>query len=177
MMTILPMYTKMDTNRGWGCRDRGSQRRRRGNAFVEMAFMLIPLMALMFGIIDFGFAIFMKSTFQHAVREGSRYAVTYQMVAGEGHDGSIKSVVKSSAMGFLSSTAAEQKIKIRYYNPDTLIETAENAPGNLVEISVEDYQWGWLAPLLRTSTPLSMTARSSDRMEGLPGGMTSPPAR
>jgi Flp pilus assembly protein TadG len=142
-----------------------------------MAFAMLPLFALMFGIVDFGFAIFLRSTFQHAVREGTRYAVTYQTASGMGHDASIKDVVKSSAMGFLSSSAASTKIKIRYYNPDTLVETAANAPGNLVEVSVEGYQWGWLAPLFRTSTPLTITTRSSDRMEGLPGGLTAPPAR
>jgi hypothetical protein len=141
-----------------------------------MAFTLLPLFALMFGIVDFGFAIFLRSTFQHAVREGTRYAVTYTTSPGMGHDASIKNVVQNSAMGFLSGTNSD-KIKIKYYNPDTLVETSANAPGNLIEVSIEGYNWGWLAPLFRTATPLTITTRSSDRMEGLPGGMTAPPAR
>jgi hypothetical protein len=153
------------------------QRGRRGNAFVEMAFVMLPLFALLFGIADFGFAIFLRSTFQHAVREGARYAVTYQTITGQGHDASIKSVVKANAMGFLHGSTNEEKIKIRYYLPDTFVETPANAPGNLVEISVEGYQFSWMAPLLRTADPLNIVVRSSDRMEGLPGGMTTPPAR
>jgi Flp pilus assembly protein TadG len=153
------------------------RRSQRGNAFVEMAFVMLPLFAILFAIVDFGFAIFLRSTFQHAVREGTRYAVTYQTIGGKGHDDSIKSVVQTSAMGFLAGDDGLQKIKIRYFNPDTLVETAANAPGNLVEVSVEGYQWGWLAPLLRTDTPLTITTRSSDRMEGLPLGMSVPPAR
>jgi hypothetical protein len=152
-------------------------RGRRGNAFVEMAFAILPLFALLFGIVDFGFAIFLRSTFQHAVREGARYAVTYQTMPGLGHDASIKSVVQTNAMGFLHGTANANKIKIRYYLVDTFAETPANAPGNLVEISIEDYQFSWMAPLMRTATPLNILVRSSDRMEGLPGGMTTPPAR
>jgi Flp pilus assembly protein TadG len=141
-----------------------------------MAFVMVPLFALMFGIIDYGFVIFLRSTFQHAVREGVRYAVTYQTIPGQGHDASIKSVVQASAMGFLAGQSGLDKIHIQYYEPDTLGTTSANAPGNIVEISIEGYQWGWIAPLLRSGTPLTINVRSSDRMEGLPGG-TSPPAR
>jgi len=150
--------------------------RRRGNAFIEAAFVLVPLFAILFAIIDFGFAIFLKNTFMHAVREGTRYAVTYKTASGLGHDDSIKAVVKSHGMGFLTSTANAEKIKVRYYNPTTFAETSENAPGNIVEISVEGYNWGWMAPLWRSSTPLNFTVRSSDRMESLPGGIA-PPVR
>ena len=119
-----------------------------------MAFTILALFATLFGTVDFGFPIFPRSTFQHAVREGARYAVTYRTVTGMGHDDSVKSIVKAGAMGFLHPTAAEQKIKIRYYETTTPAETAANAPGNIVEVPAEDYQWGWLAPLFRTSSPL-----------------------
>jgi ABC-type dipeptide/oligopeptide/nickel transport system ATPase component len=155
---------------------RGFRRpRQRGNAFVEAAFVLVPLFALIFGIVDFGLGIFIRSTLQHAVREGVRYAITYQTSAGMGQDDSIKSVVKTSAMGFLNDPDKAADIKIRYYNPNTLAEVSSNSPGNLVEVSVENYTWGWLAPLLRTASPLRITVRSSDRMEGLPGGVNPPP--
>lgn len=154
----------------------GGRRRQRGNAFVELAFVLVPLLAMIFGVIDFGVAIFIRSTFQHAVREGVRYAVTYQLMPGMQHDASIKQVVKNNAMGFLSDTSGDSKIFIRYYDPNTLAFTAANAPGNIVEISVEGFNWGWMAPLLRSGTPLLIQARSSDRMEALPGGVA-PPAR
>ena len=150
--------------------------RQKGNAFIEAAFVLVPLFALIFGIVDFGLAIFLKSTLQHAVREGVRYAVTYQTGDGMGHDDSIRSAVQDNAMGFLSGEDALDLVTIRYYDPLTLLEVPGNDPGNLIEVSVENYSWGWLGPLLRSATPIQMTARSSDRMEGLPGG-TSPPPR
>jgi TadE-like protein len=153
------------------------RRGRRGNAFVEAAFVLVPLFALIFAIVDFGIAIFVRSTLQHAVREGVRYAITYQTIDDQtGHDDSIKSVVQKSAMGFLSGEGSAEKIKVRYYDPANLGEVPENNPGNVVEISVEGFQWGWLALLMRNASPLQITTRAADRMEGLPAG-TLPPQR
>lgn len=150
------------------------RRGERGHVLTETALVFVPLMAMMLGIIDFGLAIFVRNTFQHAVREGVRYAVTYQTEPDQGHDGSIKAVVQRNAMGLLGGTAGAEKIIVRYYNPTTFALSAANAPGNIVEISVEGYTWGWIVPLLRSSTPLSIMARASDRMEGLAAGQTAP---
>jgi Flp pilus assembly protein TadG len=149
---------------------------RRGAAMVELALVLLPLLALIFGIIDFGFAIFLRSTLQHAARQGARYAVTSRTEPGMGHDASIRSAVQRSAMGLLDGADGAAKIKIRYYVPGTLVETQSNAGGNIVEVSIEGYSWAWMAPLMRSSTaPLAILARSSDRMENSPGGIA--PAR
>lgn len=142
---------------------------------VELAFILLPLMALLLAILDFSFAIFLRGTFQHAVREGVRYAVTSRTESGMGHDASIKSVVQRNAMGFLNGATGAEKIRIRYYVPGTLAETVSNAGGNIVEVSVEGYNWGWMAPLMRSAVPLQVKSRSSDRMEPSPGGI--PPTR
>ena len=141
---------------------------------IESALVFVPTFAMMLGILDFSVAIFLRSTFQHACREGVRYAVTYQIAPGLGHDDSIRSVVKKHSMGFLSGTTGDEKVKIRYYTPDTFTETPANAPGNIVEVSVENFNWGWILPLMRQHTPLQMTARATDRMEGLPGGSAAP---
>jgi len=143
---------------------------------VETALIILPMFAIFFAIIDFSLAIFVKSSLQHAVREGVRFAVTYQVEPGLCQDDSIKNVVVQQSMGFLSTPEGREKIHIRYYLPDTLSPTAENMPGNIVEVSVEDFTWGWVAPIWRNNSPLGMLVRSSDRMEGLPGG-ASPPCR
>ena len=143
---------------------------------VELALVLLPLLAILFAIIDFSLAVYLKSTFRHAVREGARYAVTGRTTSGLGQDASIRGVVQRNAMGFLDGSSGAAKIFIRYYNPGTLAETQSNAGGNIVEVSVEGYTWNWIAPVLRHSMPaLAIAARSSDRMEASPGGM--PPAR
>ena len=152
------------------------RRRQRGNAMLETALIFLPLFAVIFAILDYGLVIFIKSTFQHAVREGARYAVTYQLKGGMGHDSSIKTVVQQNAMGFLNGAAGTDKIKVRYFQPDTFVETTYNWPGNLVEVSVENYTWRWVVPLWRQHTNMNLVARAVDRMEGLPAG-TMPPAR
>jgi hypothetical protein len=143
---------------------------------VEAAFVLVPLFALIFAIVDFGLAIFVRSTLQHATREAVRYAITYQTMDGMGHDASIKEVARQSAMGFLNNDDNMDKVHVRYYDPGSFTEVPGNNPGNLVEVSVESYTWGWLALLMRNVGPLQITTRSADRMEGLPAG-SSPPAR
>ncbi|HNY42053.1 MAG TPA: pilus assembly protein [Bryobacteraceae bacterium] len=152
------------------------RRRQRGNAMLETALIFLPLFAIIFAILDFGLVIFIKSTLQHAVREGARYAVTYQLKGAMGHDLSIKTVVQENSLGFLSGSTGLDRIKVRYYQPDTFTETSYNWPGNLVEISVENYTWKWIIPLWREPGQLSLVARALDRMEGLPAG-TTPPAR
>jgi hypothetical protein len=151
------------------------RRRSRGSAMVETALVLVPMLAVTLATFDYAVAIFLQTTFRHAVREGVRYAVTSQTMDGMGQDASIKTVVQRNAMGFLNGAANAEKIKIRYYDPVTLAETASNAGGNLVEVSIEGYQWSWMAPIMRSATPLTITVRSSDRMEASPNGI--PPAR
>ncbi|MCC7174883.1 MAG: pilus assembly protein [Bryobacterales bacterium] len=149
---------------------------RRGQALVELPLVLIPLVALWVAVVDFSFAIFLKGTFQHAAREGARYAVTSRTEPGLGHDASIQAAVQRHAMGFLNGPRGAAKIHIRYYVPGTFTETQSNAGGNIVEVSIEDYTWNWIAPVLRgAAAPLNVVARSSDRMEASPGGL--PPAR
>lgn len=47
--------------------------RDRGAAAVEFALVLLPLVLVVFGIIEFGRAYNAQVTLQHAVREGARY--------------------------------------------------------------------------------------------------------
>lgn len=147
----------------------------RGSQVVEFGLVLVPFLAFIFLLMDLSWAIFVKATMQYAAREGVRYAVTGRTISGSGQDASIKTTVQQNAMGFLNGSAGAAKIFIRYYVPDTLVETASNAGGNLVEVSVEGYSLNPLGPILRSAAPLILTARSSDRMESSPGGVA--PAR
>jgi Flp pilus assembly protein TadG len=151
-----------------------------GNAFVELALVLVPLMAILVAFFDFGTAIALKSIFQNAVREGVRYAVTYQTIAGHCQDDSIRLVVQQNAMGFLGDNVTPNSvISVKYYNPSVSLTTevtgaAGNAPTNVVEVTVQGYQWNWLTNLSgdmnhpRAATPLSIIVYSSDRLGGSP---------
>jgi hypothetical protein len=152
---------------------RGRRRGSRGSAAVETAMILLPLLALTLAFIDHGLVVFLQSTFQHAVREGVRYAVTYQTEPGYGHDDSIRRVVVRQSMGFLAGR--ETAVKIRYFDPVTFHEVPDNVPGNIVEISIEGYQHRWMAPLWRAPGSIFVGARAADRMEGLPTGASPPP--
>lgn len=146
----------------------------RGGAIIETALCFMPFMALLLGITDLSLAMFIRQTMQHAVREGVRYAITYQVEDGLCHVPSIKAVVKKNAMGLLTDQKVEDYVKVKFYKPDGSAESGQNRPGHLVEVSVENLEWKWIAPLWRVSTPMKVTVRSSDRMEGLGGGNDPP---
>jgi Flp pilus assembly protein TadG len=152
--------------------------RERGSQVVEMAFVLLPLCAMVFLIMDMAWAFYVKATLQNAVREGVRYAITSQTMSGLGQDASIQAVVQTNAMGLLSGSAGAALINIQYYLPNTLTPVSgldSNAGGNIVQVSVQGYSLPPLGPILRNPAPLSLGAQSFDRMEGSPGGI--PPAR
>ncbi|MDB5323946.1 MAG: uncharacterized protein JWN40_5577 [Phycisphaerales bacterium] len=58
--------------------------RRRGNAVLDLAFVLPILLMLAFGVVEYGYYFFVKNNVQAAAREGARAAVvpsaTYQNV-------------------------------------------------------------------------------------------------
>lgn len=149
---------------------------------VEMALVFLPTFALIFAFIDFGLAIFAWSSLQNAVREGCRYAITYQTGPG-GQDAAIKAVVQQFSMGFVSATASPAQIVINYYVPGAVTPTLvtgvnSNAPGNIVEVKVQNYSFRWIAPLsgsfvtpTRNATPFAINVSSFDVMGGYPSGV------
>jgi len=159
-----------------------ARRRRSGQAIVEMAFTILPMFALIFAFADFGLLLFRWSTLQNAVREGVRYAITFQTQSGLGQDASVKSIVQQYAMGIVTTTDTPQHIFVNYYAPAALqtpipFASGGNAPGNVVEVSVQNISWPWLAPLsgsfsLRSTTPIALNVYSSDILGGFPAGVT-----
>ncbi|MFN7145321.1 MAG: TadE/TadG family type IV pilus assembly protein [Myxococcota bacterium] len=51
--------------------------RRRGAAAIEFAFVLLLLIPLLFGIMEYGWLFLQQSNITSAVREGTRLGVTY----------------------------------------------------------------------------------------------------
>jgi hypothetical protein len=148
---------------------------RRGSVLVESSFTLLPLLALLFGVIDIAFAIFVKNTMQFAVRQGVRYAVTSQTLSGMGQDLSIKTVVNTYSMGLLDGLSPNHdgmaRIAINYYDPVSLGQlngTGSNVGGNIVVVSCSGLSWAWMVPLLRNSAPMQFSVSSADIMEATP---------
>jgi Flp pilus assembly protein TadG len=160
-----------------------------GNALVEWMLVLLPTFALITAFFDVSFAIFSWTTLQNAVREGCRYAITFQTNGGQGQDASIETIVQQNAMGLV--TVAGGLIHVNYYgtNPSTgvyslttpiPVANGGNVPNNIVEVSVQGYPLNWMVPLsgtlsnpIRSSAPATINVYSSDVLGGYPAGLTS----
>lgn len=159
-----------------------SGNRRRGNAILEAAFVFLPFFAIFFAIIDYSVVLFIQSTFKHAVREGTRFAITNRTVGGNCHVNSIKNVVKDNTMGFIT-TADLNKIVVTYINPSTqqiVTGAGGNNGGNIVQVEIapcllsnksDCYQWTFVAPIWRSNSPLTITAAAASVMEAPPFGI------
>jgi Flp pilus assembly protein TadG len=160
-------------------------RRRSGNAILEGMFTILPTFALIFAFVDFGLLLFRWATLQNAVREGCRYAITFQTATGQGQDASIEAVVQQFAMGMVKTTDNPQDIFVKYYSTSNLttpIVSGGNVPGNIVEVSVQGVSWSWIAPLSGAmeaafpsegTTPITLNIYSSDILGGFPAGVNS----
>lgn len=149
---------------------------------LETAFMLIPLLAILFGIFDYAVVVFLKNTMQFAVREGVRYAITSQTMPSMGHDASIKQTVMNNSLGFanlLSPTGnGLAQISITYYNPvnmSAVTGSGSNVGGNIVVVAANGLRWRWMAPVLHNATPVTFSVSSAGIMEATP--IAGPPAR
>jgi len=145
----------------------GRAYRSRGAELIEVTLILAPLLGITFLLLDLSMAIFLRSTFQHAVREGVRYAITGQNKPGPCQDDSIKKIVQTNAIGFLTSSSASGYIHVHFINPVTGTVT-NNQGGNIVEVSVEGYQFNPWAPFLSLRSPVNIWARAYDVMEQIP---------
>ncbi len=143
----------------------------KGAAVVEMGLIILPLLAMIFALLDFSFAIFVKNTLYHAAREGVRYAVT-QQTGGSGQDAAIKAVVQQNSMGFLTTAAMASNVTLNYYDRSgsPVSGVGSNQSGNILVVQITGYPWTFFAPLWRPST-LSFSASSSDAMEAPPNGI------
>ncbi len=145
---------------------------------MELAFTLLPMLAILFAIVDYAMPVFFRSLMTHAAREGSRYGITFQTESGASQTTSIQNVVMGQTAGFLNGETGRAKVKVRYYNQVTFAQDtgpSRNADGNIIEVSIEGFEWKHMLPLFRMSSPsVTINAASADRLESLPPGATRP---
>lgn len=142
-------------------RNSARNRSRRGSGLLELAFFLMPSFALICGFLDVGMALFTWNTLQNAVREGTRYAITYQVDGSGQQVTSIKNTVSTWAMGLVQASSTSSSgvnvpyIEVNFYtspttaNPNGILLPATgtpNAPGNIVEVAVRNYPYALMAP-------------------------------
>jgi Flp pilus assembly protein TadG len=169
------MKSRMAVN---SIRSAARKRSSSGHVMLESAFTLLPMFALLFGIIDLCVMTFRWTTLQNAVREGVRYAITFQTQSGLGQTASIENVVQQNALGFVTASDTPPHIYVTYLNPD--LTAGSNTPGNVVEVTVKNISFSFMAPLsgslagpLYTSSPLTFKVVAADILGGYPVGVTS----
>lgn len=120
-------------------------RRKRGDALVESAFVLLILMALIMGILDCGQMFFFLQTFTERSHAGVRYAITH------GYDpATITNVILynsatapgGSPPGLFGLTASE--ITVNRYN-------AGDAINDRIEVVISNVPLAFYSPYLRRS--------------------------
>lgn len=154
------------------------RRRESGSTLIEFALVLIPLLGFLLLTMDVAWIFFAWASLQEGVREGVRFAITGQLLAGyTGQDASIRQVVQEYSFGFITPANAASEINIQYYSPTTLTPLSgvgSNSGGNVVKITVSGISIKSFGPIWRTGTTVALAASSSDVMEGSPGGVPPP---
>jgi Flp pilus assembly protein TadG len=151
------------------------RQKQKGSAIVEGAFVILPLIVLFVGMIDFSYAIFIQNTLREAVREGVRFAIT-QQTGVSGQDAAIKRKVKEKSLNLLTDAelgAGRARFTITYYDGATLAEVSgagSNAGGNICVVTAA-VQHSWMAPLWRAVGMMDLSASSSDVMEAPAAGV------
>jgi Flp pilus assembly protein TadG len=143
------------------------EKTQKGSFILEASATILLTFGLLFLVIDLGLTLFTKATLQSAVRAGVRFAVTEQLASGTSYlSDSITQVVQQNAMGMLNGANGACKIAINYYNSVTGSPSTGNG-GDVIEVSVSGYNYTPVG-ILKSGSPIAITASSSDVMELCP---------
>src|SRR5271156_4429757 len=99
--------------------------RERGNTMLESALILLPLLAILLGIIDVSLVVYIQSTLTSASREGTRFAITYSSSyngnsCATSQAACIAQVVQYNAVG-LPAGLSSSYITVNYFVANNLI--------------------------------------------------------
>jgi len=91
---------------------------------LEAALIFLPMLAMFLGIIDVSLAVYVQSTLSSAVREGARFAITFQssyngVSCSSSQASCIAQVVQNYAVG-LPAGLASSYITVNYYTANDL---------------------------------------------------------
>ena len=146
--------------------DAARRHRERGSQTVEAGLITLVMFGLIFLLMDISLSLFIKSTLQEAARDGVRFGVTEQLLSGDTYlTDSINKVVKSSAMGFITTPACQ--VTITYFNPAG-VATTTPIGGDILQVSITGYQYTPLGAILKSGAPVSISVQASDVMEQCP---------
>lgn len=133
---------------------------RKGQTLVEFALIVGVAAFLTFAVCDLAWMFFVNLTMQHAVREGTRYAITGRTEAGKARRESLIQKIREQSCGLYDRNLHDPKEpKVSVVNPDqvtfdnyTGTPTPENEdPGGRTQIIVVSltYTCPLLTPVLK----------------------------
>jgi hypothetical protein len=132
---------------------------------IEFTLALLPLLMMIFLLMDASWGMFVKSTMTDAVRAGLRVGITTTgttaSTAGAGGTPTdlttmVKQSVQSHAFGLLAGASGLLKIKVHYFQPpdvgsgaapvdvSTVNPTGPVSPGDIMQVSIQGFS---LTPL------------------------------
>jgi Flp pilus assembly protein TadG len=133
-----------------------TEKSEKGQTLVEFALVTLVFFILVFGITEFGRALWTWNTIVQATRAGARYAVVETPTSD---DMQIKKVVAYNDPNASSSSTpvvpglTETNVTIQYLNNDGSVASNKNV-ADLIAVSVTGYQFSFLVPLFGTQIPL-----------------------
>ena len=154
----------------------------RGSEAIEFTFVMLPLFAMLFILLNIAWAVFAKSTLQRAVRMGVRAGITITTTSpGSCLTDVVKSTVQANSLGLLNGTTGLGYIKVNYFLPPapssttapTDVSSAINADagGNIMQVSVQGYSLVPIVPRLYSwqqaedESPLIVNVYAADLIE------------
>jgi Flp pilus assembly protein TadG len=142
--------------------------RQRGNAMIEVGLTVVLLFGLIFLVMDLSMLLFIRSTLQQAVRDGVRVGVTSRLVGSTTNlSDSVKTAVQGGALGFLNGASGACRISVNYFDPNTGTAST-GAQGDILVVSVNNYNYTPLGAIMKSANPLSISVSSSDIVERCP---------
>ena len=126
------------------------RRNDKGQTLVEFALIVVVFFSFLFTVIDFGIMFFVNETMQHAVRDGSRLAVT----GPSGCRAAIIAKITEQSMGFYAKNAEVSKDPVitaqtmTVYSGTPITDTTCGTPQQPITVSLT-YSWPLLTPFLK----------------------------
>jgi Flp pilus assembly protein TadG len=147
---------------------------------LEFTLALLPLLIMIFVLLDASWAIFVKSTLAFAVRSGVRVGITITgtqaTAAGSDLTTMVKNTVQRNALGLLAGSTGLAKIKVNYFQPpaagsnaaavDVSAQSSGNNPLNIMQVSIQGFSlgplvpriFGWRTPVDKSTTSIGAVA-------------------
>jgi hypothetical protein len=155
----------------------GRRRRTAGAQVLEFTLNFMPFLAMTMLVTDTAWVVFGEATIQEAVRIAVRQGVTLTASqVSTNLTSTVKGIVQAHSAGLLNGTTNYGYIKVHYFNgqnpsQDVSNQTWGNIPGNIMQVSVENYS---LNPLIvrlfrlkdtPDNSPLTVTVYAADVIE------------